>query len=151
MHEYDVGDTMNGDRVRIAIKTQSRGKRREGIIVEILERAVQYVVGTLDRGANFAFVISDNTRQQKDVFIPKEKMGDAQHGQKVVARITSYGNGSNKNPEGEIIEILGFPGEAGVDILSIAKACGLPDEFPPEVIRGAEARRDRRVGVAGKG
>ncbi len=137
IHESDIGDAMHGDKVRVAINKNSRGRRREGVIIEVVERATVYVVGTLDRSKNYAFVISDNVRQIRDVFIPKEKIGSAENGQKVVAMITKYGNGKDKNPEGVIVEVLGNPGDKGVDILSIAKACGIPDEFPQDVLKMA--------------
>lgn len=143
IHESDIGDAMHGDTVKVGINEGTvSGKRREGVILEVIERGTLKVVGTLDRSNNYAFVIPDNVRQLRDVFIPKEKIGDAQNGQKVVAKITNYGNGHDKNPEGEIVEILGYAGEAGVDILSIAKACGLPDEFPENVIREADKMPD---------
>ncbi|MBE5937317.1 MAG: ribonuclease R [Lachnospiraceae bacterium] len=137
IRESDTGNAMHGDKVKVKLNNFSRGKRREGSIVEITERAVTTVVGTLDKSDNFAFVISDNVRLIKDTFIPKEKIGDARDGQKVVALITDYGKGK-KNPEGEIIDILGYPDEVGVDILSIAKSFGLPDSFPANVIKEAK-------------
>lgn len=139
VREADIGDAMHGDKVQVSITIDSTtGKRREGIIIGIIERSTTQIVGTLDRSNNYAFVISDSAKQIKDVFIPKDKIGKALNGQKVVARITNYGNGHDKNPEGEIIEVLGNPGDVGVDILSIAKACGLPDEFPENVLKEAD-------------
>lgn len=132
--ESDINGAMHGDKVCVAIKKAGTGRRsKEGRVVSILERAVTNVVGTLDKKRDYAFVISDNVRQLKDVFIPAGKVGDAKDGQKVVARITDYGTGNGTNPEGEIIEILGYPHDKGVDILSIAKACGLPEDFPEPV------------------
>ncbi|MCI8308379.1 MAG: ribonuclease R [Lachnospiraceae bacterium] len=137
--ESDINGAMHGDKVCVAIKKAGAGRRsKEGRVVSILERAVVDVVGTLDKKRDYAFVISDNVRQLKDVFIPAGKIGDAKDGQKVVARITNYGTGNGTNPEGEIIEILGYPNDKGVDILSIAKACGLPEDFPEAVKKEAK-------------
>lgn len=140
VRESDLNGAMHGDTVCVSIKQTSNGKRREGVIVSILERAFSTVVGTLDKRKEYGFVIPDNVRLCKDVFIPAGKIGGAADGQKVVAKINDYGDeAKGRNPEGEIIEILGYPGETGVDILSVAKAYGIPEEFPEEVLREAKS------------
>lgn len=137
IRESDISNAMHGDKVNVKLHKGIHGKRREGEIVDILERAVTIVVGTFDKCKNYAFVIPDSTKQIKDIFIPKEKMAGAQDGQKVVVKITDYGN-AVKKPEGEIIEVLGDPDAPGVDILSIAKAYGIPESFPDNVVRAAK-------------
>lgn len=139
IRESDTAGAMHGDRVVVHINRAGRGgKNREGVIIEIKERAITTVVGTLDMYKNYAFVIPDSTRQIHDLFIPGEKIGDAAHGEKVVALITDYGDGQGKNPSGEIIEVLGNPDDPGIDILSIAKAFGIPETFPDNVIKAAK-------------
>lgn len=158
VREADTGTAMHGDLVSVRLNRgmSKGGRRREGVIINVLERAVTSVVGTLDMCDNYAFVVPDSAKQLKDLFIPKEKIGGAKHGEKVVALITDYGDGRNKNPEGRVVEVLGDPQDPGVDILSIAKAFGIPEEFPekvlneakkmPAVVGGAElaGRRDIR-------
>ena len=138
--DSDINCAMHGDKVCVTLKKDraGRGKRREGRVVSIIERATVNIVGTLDKKHDYGFVISDNTRQIKDLFIPASCIHGAKDGQKVVAKITDYGENMGKKPEGEIIEILGFPGEKGVDVLSIAKACGIPEFFPDEVLNEAK-------------
>ena len=133
--EKDTAGAMHGDIVEAAISDVKSGKKREGVIVHIVEHKTVQVVGTVERGKNFAFVIPDNSRIGKDIFIPKGKLGDAKHGQKVVVSIIDYGGKGKKSPEGEVIDILGYPDEKGVDILSIAKSFGIPEAFPYEVIK----------------
>ena len=135
--ENESGGAFQGDRVEAVITGLREGKSREGKILRILERGLTRVVGMYQESKNFGFVIPDNQRILQDIFIPKECTGGAKNRQKVVAELTSYG-GPGKKPEGKITEILGFSNEPGVDILSIAKDCGLPMEFPEKVLRQAE-------------
>lgn len=141
IHESDTLNAMHGDIVK-AVLSDRRKKRREGIITEILERKITDIVGTIQISKNFAFVVPDNTYKIKDIFIPKGKIGNAGNNQKVVVHINDYGNENDKSPSGEIISVLGYPDEQGVDILSIAKEAGLPDEFPKEVMAEAESMPD---------
>ena len=128
---------MNGDKVQVEITELKTGKRREGRIVSILERGNEVVVGTYTKSKNFGFVIADNQKLGTDIFIPKEQSKGAVTGHKVVVRITQYGE-KGKNPEGKVIEILGHINDPGVDIMSIIRGFGLPEEFPDEVMKQVE-------------
>ncbi len=127
---------MHGDRVEVSVKEASGGRRAEGTVTRILERANQTVIGLYRKNQNYGFVIPDNQKLTQDVFIPAGKDMGAVTGHKVAARITDYGNG-RQNPAGEITEILGHVNDPGVDILSIVRAYDLPEEFPPEVMEQA--------------
>ena len=135
--EY-VEDALDGDRVQIALLSDNddsgRGNKREGKIIRVLERRFTEVVGTFQRNKNFGFVIPDNPRITKDIFIALENINGAVNGHKVVAEILNYGS-QKKKPEGRIKEILGHKNDPGMDILSIAKAYGMETEFPQEVVR----------------
>ncbi len=128
---------MNGDKVQVEITEIKSGKRREGRIVSILERGNEVVVGTFSKSKNFGFVIADNQKLGSDIFIPKEHSKGAVTGHKVVVRITQYGE-KGKNPEGKVIEILGHINDPGVDIMSIIRGYGLPEEFSDEVMKQVE-------------
>lgn len=132
---------MHGDTVQIEISAEKTGKRREGRVLAILERGTDMVVGTFHKSKNYGFVIPDNQRLGKDIFIPREHTKGAVTGHKVVAELTSYGD-SQKNPEGRIVEILGHVNDPGVDIVSIIKAYGLPEEYPAEVMKQVEGMPD---------
>ncbi|MFI3163600.1 MAG: ribonuclease R [Bacillota bacterium] len=107
-------------------------KKREGEVVKILERGEKRIVGYFERGGNFAFVLPDDKRFFKDIFIPKGANGGAVNRDKVVCEITNYGS-SGRKPEGRIVEVLGKNGDAGMDVLSIIKTHDLPLDFPDEV------------------
>jgi len=129
----DCGGAMQDDKVVVQIKKpEKKNKRAEGVVVKVLERGMDKVIGRFEDNGGFGFVISDNPKFTKDVFISGENVNGAKKNQKVVCKILSYGD-EKKKPEGEIIEVLGDEGEAGVDILSIIRAFGLPEEFEPDV------------------
>ncbi len=134
--ESEVNGARDQDTVRVSIKEGQRvsgGKRREGTITAILQRGLTEVVGTFNKAKEYGFVIPDNQKYGTDVYIAREHTKGAVSGHKVIAKITDFGNGK-KNPEGRIVEILGHRNDPGVDILSIVKANGLPEAFPPEVM-----------------
>lgn len=127
----------HGDKVRITvIGGEEDGKRREGAVTAVIERGFREVVGVYEQGKNFGYVLPDNQKFAKDVYIPKEKSMGAVQGHKVLARLTDYGS-DKKNPEGEIVQILGHVNDPGVDVLSVIKAFGLPEEFPEQVMTEA--------------
>lgn len=128
---------LHNDKVQVDVNPIRTGKRLEGRIVGILERGTELVVGTFAKNKNFGFVIADNQKFSKDIFIPKEHCKNAVTGHKVVVRIKDYGT-KEKNPEGQVIEILGHINDPGVDILSIIRAYGLPEEFPDGVMNQVE-------------
>ena len=140
-------DTMGAfhkDRVQVKVKEERTGQRREGTIVQILGHGITEVVGTFEKSKNYGFVIPDNQKIQQDIFIPREHTLGANDGDKVVAKITSYG-GKNKNPEGRVQEVLGAQGAPGIDVLSIARAYELPMDFPVKVANQADRVPDHVI------
>ena len=132
----NTGDAMDKDTVQVVVEEAGDGRRAEGVVVRILEHANETVVGIYEKNKSFGFVIPDNPRITMDVFIPQGSDMGAVSGHKVVARLTSYG-GKRKNPEGQIIEILGHINDPGVDIESVVRAYGLPEAYPEEVMEEA--------------
>lgn len=133
-----TGTAMHQDKVRVIItKEPQEGKRREGIVVKVLERGMTQIVGTYENSRDFGFVVSDNPKFSRDVFIPRKDSQGIKDGDKVVVEITSYGS-KNRNPEGKIVENLGSCRAPGTDILAIVKSFGIPSEFPDKVIRQAD-------------
>lgn len=136
--EEDTGTAMHQDKVRIVIKDgQQEGKRKEGVVIKVLERGMPEVVGTYQLNKKYGFVVSDNPKFSKDIFIPGRDARGVKNGDKVIARITDYGS-ENKNPEGKITENLGNIRTPGTDILAIVKSFGIPSEFPDKVLRQAD-------------
>lgn len=136
--ESDTGTAMHQDKVRIIIRDDKKeGKRQEGVVVKVLERGMPEIVGTYQLNRDFGFVISDNPKFSKDIFIPRKEAAGIKNGDKVIVVITDYGSG-NKNPEGKIKENLGNIRTPGTDILAIVKSFGIPSEFPEKVMKQAQ-------------
>ena len=136
--ESDTGTAMHQDKVRIIIRDgQKEGKRKDGVVVKVLERGMPEIVGTYQLNRDFGFVISDNPKFSKDIFIPRKEAAGIKNGDKVIAVITDYGS-KNKNPEGKIKENLGNIRTPGTDILAIVKSFGIPNEFPEKVMKQAQ-------------
>lgn len=132
-----TGGALHGDKVQLVIEQEPRGRRAEGVILKVLEHANQEIIGYYQKSKNFGFVVPDNQKIGKDVFIPQGKDMGAVTGHKVVARILDFGSPS-RNPEGEICEIIGHVNDPGTDILSIVRAYGLPEAFPEDVMAQTE-------------
>lgn len=113
------------------------------------EKMPKQVVGTFKKSRNFAFVIPDDKKIGKDIFISKSNFNKAKDNQKVVCEITKYPQ-KNRKAEGKIIEILGFADESGVDMLSIIKQFNLENEFPEEVIKEAKSVSKEKLTSKGR-
>lgn len=140
--EEETGGAFHGDRVQIILKKEEKGgKRREGRVVKVLERGTREIVGTFQESSGFGFVVPDNQRFVRDIFIQRENFRGAKDQDKVVVEVRDYGT-RKRSPEGKIIQVLGSLDEKGIDMLSVAKSCGLPMEFPEKVLNQAERIRD---------
>ena len=136
--EDDTLGALQGDTVEVTIVKSPEGKRKEGKILRIVSRGTVKLVGLfqIQKNKNYGFVIPDNQRFVKDIFVPIECSKGAVNGHKVVVELTSYG-GDGKKPEGKVVEIIGHINDPGTDILSIVKNYDLPLEFPEKVLNQA--------------
>lgn len=140
--EEGIGGAFHGDQVQIILKKEEKaGRRREGRVVKVLERGTREIVGTFQESSGFGFVVPDNQRFVRDIFIQRENFLGAKDQDKVVVEIRDYGT-RKRSPEGKIIQVLGSLDEKGIDVLSVAKSCGLPMEFPEKVLNQAERIRE---------
>ncbi len=130
--ESETNGALDGDIVQVLLLEESTGPRKEGKVLAVLERTCNEVVGTFEARKNFGFVIPDNLKFGRDIYIAKEHISGAVDGSKVVVKLTDYGD-SSRNPEGYITEILGHINDPKSDVLSIIKASGIPTEFPEEI------------------
>lgn len=132
-----MNSAMDKDTVIVKIRDKKSGVSLEGEIVKIVERANRKIVGIFQNQKSFGFVVPDDNRLSYDIFIPKKYFNKAKNGQKVVVEIDKWPL-KDKKPEGRIIEVLGFPGEKNVDILSIAATYNIPMEFNEKEIEKAK-------------
>lgn len=129
-----INGAMNGDKILVQITREDKnGKKREGEVVQILERGNTKIIGVYEDSKNFGFVVAEDTRINQDIFVPKRDRHGAKDGDIVVVKITKWPD-KRRSPEGEIIEVLGQKGDIGLDILTIIKKFGLPEEFPQKVL-----------------
>ncbi len=130
-------NALNGDKVKVNLFARRPGKRQEGEVVEVLERSRSEFVGIVQISGKFAFLSSEGARNGVDIFIPLAALNGASQGEKAVARITSWPPEA-KNPQGEIIRVLGLPGDNNVEMDAILVEYGFPLVFPGEVEKEAD-------------
>lgn len=123
---------LHGDLVKVFVFARKRRKKPEGEVVEILKRARETFVGTIQKTSNYAFLVADNKNMPFDIFIPAGNLKDAKQGHRAVVRITEWSNRA-KNPVGEIVEILGMAGEHNAEMHAILAEFELPLSFPKEL------------------
>ncbi|MCK9204170.1 MAG: ribonuclease R [Bacteroidales bacterium] len=126
----NTNHALHGDTVKIFLFPTRKGHKREGEITEILQRNKRQFVGIIETTKNFAFLTPDSTNMPVDLFIPVSKLNGAKKGQKVVAVITEWPTQS-ANPFGEVIQVLGKPGEDKVEMQSILAEIDFPLQFSP--------------------
>jgi ribonuclease R/exosome complex exonuclease DIS3/RRP44 len=136
IHKSNTNQALHLDKVKIRVK-EGVGRAMEGEVIEIVERFRTEFVGTLQISPKFAFFIPDSNKLPIDFFIPLSAVNNASDGQKVVVRLTEWKDGA-KNPNGEVIRVLGDAGEHETEIHSILEEYGLPYDFDEDVL--AEAR-----------
>ena len=127
---------LNGDKVKINIAAHRRGAEPEAIVVEIIEKKEQVFIGELKVEKNYAYLLTDSKFLAADIFIPKAKLKKGKNGDKAIARITHWPE-NDKNPQGEIVDILGKAGENNAEIHAILAEYGLPYKYPEAVERAA--------------
>ena len=128
----DLGGALDGDTVRIQVFEGGRNKKPEGKVVEILNRARETFVGKIEILAKYAFVNPDYRKMHYDIFVPKDHIGRAKDGDKVVVKLTRYPQ-KDENPEGVVVQVLGKAGEHETEMHAIMAEYGLPFRFPQEV------------------
>lgn len=131
-----VRTALHGDKVKLHVYESSKGKRKEGEVVEILERAKMEFTGIVKLSQHFAFFIPDDRKMLHDIFIPLEDLNGARNGVKALAKIVDWPTGA-KNPVGIIKSVLGKLGENNTEMNAILAEYGFPLAFPDEVEKEA--------------
>lgn len=128
----NLNHALDGDKVKAYIYNRRSSRRPEAEILEILERDKTEFVGVIDIQKNFAFVTTANAKMYTDIFIPKNKIGEAEHGDVVLVKMEDWPKKAD-SPFGSVIKVLGKPGEHNTEIHAILAEYGLPYDFPIEV------------------
>lgn len=128
----NLNRALDKDKVKVYVYNRRKGKRPEGEVIEVVERNKTEFVGVIDIQANFAFVSTANPKMYTDIFIPKDKIGEAENGDVVLVTIEDWPKRAD-SPFGSVIRVLGKPGEHNTEIHAILAEYGLPSDFPVEV------------------
>ncbi|MDP2160106.1 MAG: ribonuclease R, partial [Flavobacterium sp.] len=128
----NLNHALDNDKVKAYIYNRRSSRRPEAEVLEILERAKTEFVGVIDIQKNFAFVTTANAKMYTDIFIPKNKISDAEHGDVVLVKMEDWPAKAD-SPFGSVIKVLGKPGEHNTEIHGILAEYGLPYDFPIEV------------------
>lgn len=150
--ERNSGRAMEGDKVKVQLFAKRKGAEPEAEVVEIIERKEQIIVGKLQTGKGFAFLVTEDKTLANDIFIPPDKLKGGKNGDKAIVRITKWPNEA-KNPVGEVLDVLGKTGSNDAEMHAILAEFGLPYKYPqavekaanriPDVITGEEiAKRE---------
>jgi len=132
---------LHGDYVKVHVYERKKGKKREGEVVEILQRAKTDFTGTIEISKNYAFFLPDDRKMLNDIFVPLANLNGAKDGEKVVVSIIEWPKNA-KNPIGTVKAVLGKKGENDTEMNAILTDFGFPLKFPDEVEKAAQAIPD---------
>ena len=135
----DMNGAIDGDTVKVLISTKKRKptEKTEGEVIEIVKRGRSEIVGTIEIMPNYAFVVASSKKIYGDIFVSKNDLKNAQHGDKVIVKITKYAEEERKM-EGIVAEVLGKSGENNTEMHAILAEFGLPISFPTNIEKEAD-------------
>lgn len=128
---------LNGDKVEVAIAARVRGREPEAEVTEIIEKKDQTFIGTLKVDKHYAYLLTDSKFLATDIYIPRTKLKGGRTGDKAIVRITHWPDDA-KNPQGEVVDVLGVAGENNTEIHAILAEFGLPYKYPEAVEKAAD-------------
>jgi len=135
---FEMRKAMHGDRVLASVTGMDRRGRREGAIVEVLERRLNRLIGRFEMESGISFVVPDDARVQRNIQIPSDARLDAKTGQLVVCEIVQPPT-SHRPPIGRVLAVLGDKLTASLAVEAAIHGHEIPHEFPPEVLSQAAA------------
>ncbi len=135
----NLNSAQDGDKVKIVITHAGRGRKPEGVVTEVLERATDSFIGTIHISSKFAFVLPDINSMSSDIFVPLKDIKDAKHGDKVVVKIVDWSEGAKKSPVGKVNAVLSGKNHSDLTMKTILVNNGFDLVFPDAVIKESEA------------
>lgn len=135
--ERNSAHAMNNDKVRVVFRAKRKNRESEGEVIEVLERANDTFVGTLEVTKSYAFLVTENRTLANDIFIPKEKLKGGKTGDKAIVKVVEWPDKA-KNPIGQVIDILGKAGDNTTEMHAILAEFGLPYVYPAAVEKAAD-------------
>lgn len=141
VNSSNTNQALNGDLVKVRLFPRRKNKKQEGEIIEVIKRGKKQYVGTILKEHRMSFFMPDNVSMPIDIMIEEKDLNGAKDGDKVVVAITEWPERS-KNPFGEVIHLLGRPGDNDVEMNSILAEFEFPLSFPKDVEAEAERISD---------
>lgn len=139
--ERKSGHAMHGDKVKISLTAKRKGRKVEGEVIEILERAKETFVGTLKVEKYYAFLLTEDRTLANDIFIPRDMLKGGKDGDKAIVKVIKWPEDA-KNPIGKVVDILGQAGENTTEMHAILAEYGLPYVYPKNVEAAADKISD---------
>ena len=135
--ERNSAGALNGDRVKVVLFARRPHAGLEGEVTEILKRAKDTFVGTLQVKGKFAYLVTPD-KSDRDIFIPLSSLKKGRDGEKAVVKVVEWPDTPDRNPVGKVIDILGAAGENNTEMHAILAEYGLPYSYPENVEQAAE-------------
>jgi len=132
----NLNTAFDRDIVEVQLYAASRGKRQEGFVKKVIRRFREHIVGTYHRSEYYSYVVPDDPKIYRDITVKSGQDKNAQDGQKVLVHFDRWERDQH-NPEGTIVEVLGNPGDPGVDVISVAYSFNLPVHFSESIEKEA--------------
>ena len=139
--ERNSAHAMNGDKVKIVVCAKRKGRKIEGEVIEIIERAKETFVGILKVEKHYAFLLTEDRTLANDIFIPRDMITGGKNGDKAVVKVVEWPKDA-KNPIGKVIDILGKAGDNTTEMHAILAEYGLPYVYPKAVEAAADKISD---------
>ena len=135
------GHAMHGDKVKVSLTAKRRGRKVEGEVIEIIERAKETFVGTLKVDKYYAFLLTEDRTLANDIFIPRDMLKGGKNGDKAVVKVIEWPQDA-KNPIGKVVDVLGQAGDNTTEMHAILAEFGLPYVYPKAVETAADKISD---------
>ena len=135
------GHAMHGDKVKVSLTAKRRGRKLEGEVIEIIERAKETFVGTLKVDKYYAFLLTEDRTLANDIFIPRDMLKGGKNGDKAVVKVIEWPQDA-KNPIGKVLDVLGQAGDNTTEMHAILAEFGLPYVYPKAVETAADKISD---------
>ena len=132
---------MHGDKVKVSLTAKRKGRKVEGEVIEIIQRAKETFVGTLRVEKNYAFLLTEDRTLANDIFVPRDMLKGGKDGDKAVVKVTKWPEDA-KNPIGKVVDILGQAGDNTTEMHAILAEYGLPYVYPKNVEAAADQISD---------
>ncbi|HEV7330013.1 MAG TPA: ribonuclease R [Flavisolibacter sp.] len=133
----DFNTAMHGDTVQVRLKEERGGKRKQGVITNVVERKQSEFIGHLEMNKGFAFFVNENDKRTPDIYVPERSFNGAKEGDRVVVKVKGWDMDGGKRPIGEVVSILDAENVNDIAMKEILLEAGFPIEFPDEVMEEA--------------